>query len=37
MSEASEGNAVIRLTLHHVNLKTRRLQEMIDWYPPWWA
>ena len=32
MSEASEGNAVIRPTLHHINLKTRRLQEMIDWY-----
>ena len=32
MSEVSEGKAVIRPTLHHVNLKTRRLQEMIDWY-----
>ena len=32
MSEVSEGKAVIRPTLHHINLKTRRLQEMIDWY-----
>jgi len=32
MSEVSEGKAVIRPTLHHVNLKTKRLQEMIDWY-----
>ncbi len=32
MSEVAEGKAVIRPTLHHVNLKTTRLQEMIDWY-----
>ncbi len=32
MSQAAEGNAIIRPTLHHVNLKTTRLQEMIDWY-----
>jgi len=32
MSEVSEGKAVIRPTLHHVNLKTKRLQEMVDWY-----
>jgi catechol 2,3-dioxygenase len=32
MSEVSEGNAVIRPTLHHFNLKTMRLQQMIDWY-----
>ena len=30
MSERS--GAMIRPTLHHVNLKTTRLQEMIDWY-----
>jgi catechol-2,3-dioxygenase len=23
---------VVQPTLHHVNLKTHRLQEMIDWY-----
>jgi catechol 2,3-dioxygenase len=27
-----ETHDTIRPTLHHVNLKTRRLQEMIDWY-----
>ena len=32
MSEVSEGKAVVRPTLHHVNLKTKRLQEMVDWY-----
>ncbi len=32
MSEVSEGNTIIRPTMHHVNLKTKRLQEMIDWY-----
>lgn len=32
MSEVAEGKAVIRPSLHHVNLKTTRLQEMIDWY-----
>jgi len=32
MSQGSEGNAIKRPILHHVNLKTTRLQEMIDWY-----
>src|SRR6266566_257251 len=32
MSQISEGTAIKRPTLHHVNLKTTRLQEMIDWY-----
>jgi catechol 2,3-dioxygenase len=32
MSALSEDRAVIRPTLHHVNLKTTRLQEMINWY-----
>ncbi|GAC1348220.1 MAG: VOC family protein [Ktedonobacteraceae bacterium] len=32
MSEVSKGNVVMQPTLHHINLKTRRLQEMIDWY-----
>ena len=32
MSAVSEGNAIKRSTLHHFNLKTSRLQEMIDWY-----
>lgn len=32
MSEVSENNAVPRPTLHHINLKTGRLQEMVDWY-----
>src|SRR5713101_3689914 len=32
MSQISEGNAIKRPTLHHINLKTTRLQEMIDWY-----
>ncbi len=32
MSEVSEGNAAMQPALHHVNLKTRHLQEMIDWY-----
>jgi catechol-2,3-dioxygenase len=32
MPEESEGNIVTRPVLHHVNLKTTRLQEMIDWY-----
>src|SRR5882762_7054726 len=27
-----EERGVIKPTLHHVNLKTTRLQEMIDWY-----
>ena len=32
MSQVSENNAVPRPTLHHINLKTSRLQEMIEWY-----
>lgn len=32
MSEVSEVNTVSGPTLHHINLKTRRLQKMIDWY-----
>jgi catechol-2,3-dioxygenase len=32
MPEESEGHIVTRPVLHHVNLKTTRLQEMIDWY-----
>ncbi len=32
MSQGSENNAVIGPTLHHINLKTSRMQEMIDWY-----
>lgn len=32
MSGASRDGAVLRPTLHHVNLKTTRLREMIDWY-----
>ncbi len=32
MSEVLAGTAVSGPTLHHINLKTRRLQEMIDWY-----
>ncbi len=32
MSHVSEGKTVIRPILHHINLKTRRLQEMIAWY-----
>ena len=32
MSQGSEGNAIKRPILHHANLKTTRLQEMIDWY-----
>jgi catechol 2,3-dioxygenase len=32
MSGASRGDAAPRPTLHHVNLKTTRLGEMIDWY-----
>jgi catechol 2,3-dioxygenase-like lactoylglutathione lyase family enzyme len=26
------AGAVIRPTFHHVNLKTRQLQELVDWY-----
>ncbi len=32
MSQASEGTATMRPTLHHINLKTTRLQAMVDWY-----
>ena len=32
MSSAFEGNTLAQPILHHVNLKTTRLQEMIDWY-----
>ena len=30
MSQVSEGKAVAQPMLHHINLKTTRLQEMID-------
>jgi len=32
MSHVSESTTAIRPTLHHINLKTGRLQEMIEWY-----
>jgi catechol-2,3-dioxygenase len=32
MSAASRDGAILRPTLHHVNLKTTRLGEMIAWY-----
>ncbi len=32
MSQVFEGNTHAKPFLHHVNLKTTRLQEMIDWY-----
>ena len=32
MSHASQNQAIARPILHHFNLKTLRLQEMIDWY-----
>ena len=32
MSQALEKNTLALPVLHHVNLKTIRLQEMIDWY-----
>ncbi|MDQ2905617.1 MAG: VOC family protein [Ktedonobacteraceae bacterium] len=32
MSQVSKSAAYARPTLHHINLKTLRLQEMIDWY-----
>ena len=32
MSQVSEGKVSVRPILHHINLKTRRLQEMIEWY-----
>src|SRR5215208_5521765 len=31
-SMPDQNEAVIRPKLHHVNLKTTRLQEMVDWY-----
>src|SRR5262245_25273629 len=31
-SAKTADNGIRRPTLHHVNLKTLRLQEMIDWY-----
>jgi catechol 2,3-dioxygenase len=30
--EEMVSNRLIRPVLHHVNLKTNRLQEMIEWY-----
>jgi catechol-2,3-dioxygenase len=32
MSHGSESKVTARPVLHHINLKTLRLQEMIDWY-----
>src|SRR5260370_10341022 len=32
MSQGFEGSTLALPVLHHVNLKTTRLQEMIDWY-----
>lgn len=32
MSQVSENTTITRPILHHFNLKTMRLQEMIDWY-----
>ena len=32
MVRMSENTSIIRPTLHHINLKTKRLQEMIEWY-----
>lgn len=32
MSHGFEGETLAQPVLHHVNLKTTRLQEMIDWY-----
>lgn len=32
MSQRSEGTTTVHPILHHFNLKTSRLQEMIDWY-----
>jgi catechol 2,3-dioxygenase len=32
MEERSDASAIPWPTLHHVNLKTMRMQEMIDWY-----
>ena len=32
MSQGSEGNTLAQPVLHHVNLKTIHMQEMVDWY-----
>ena len=32
MSQRSEGSTLTQPILHHVNLKTTHMQEMIDWY-----
>lgn len=32
MSHVSEDSTIVRPVLHHFNLKTSRLQEMIEWY-----
>jgi catechol 2,3-dioxygenase len=32
MTQASEGTTFVRPALHHINLKTSRMQEMIGWY-----
>ena len=32
MTHVSEQTTTVRPTLHHINLKTSRLHEMIDWY-----
>ncbi|MDQ2716018.1 MAG: hypothetical protein M3Z08_14015 [Chloroflexota bacterium] len=32
MSHVSKDTGIIHPTLHHINLKTTRLQEMIEWY-----
>lgn len=32
MSEVFESSAIAQPTLHHINLKTIHMQEMIDWY-----
>ena len=32
MSHVSERTTTVRPTLHHINLKTSRLHEMIEWY-----
>ena len=32
MSQVFERKVSVRPVLHHINLKTMRMQEMIDWY-----
>ncbi len=32
MPDMSQNQAIVRPTLHHINLKTLHLPEMIDWY-----